>query len=417
MMLSTASVKIWLSDARRDARLFLIYNFIFHVSLLGITDVLLNFYFVSLGHDQPTISLLQALPRLAGFITSVPISLMANRLGTQRLITWSSLGIFVAFLPLFVSPTLPMLALNRLLVGFFYGAQQIALSPLMMQLVEPEEHTRFFALHNVVSMMGMAVGSLVGGALPAIMMLLFRGIAPEAAALDSHSPLAYGAALFVSGIILVISVWPMLLMTRQHTASAPADQGAAPPRPRPWLRLLWLTLPMILFGFSGGLTFPFYNLFFRAQFGQPDQNVGFIMSIGWVGMALVPLLNPYWEGRFGRAKALGLTMTIASVAFLALSLAVSLPVSILAYTIAISFRNVMQPLFQPLMLGQLPDELRNVGSGMSMVLWNIGWFSATAMSGTLQTNLGFAFIFQLTAVTVLLAGLGIVWIFRAQAPI
>jgi len=48
--------------------LFLCHSLLFHIALLGIADILLNFYLVSIGADRSTISLLQSLPRLSGFL-------------------------------------------------------------------------------------------------------------------------------------------------------------------------------------------------------------------------------------------------------------------------------------------------------------------------------------------------------------
>ena len=160
------------------------------------------------------------------------------------------------------------------------------------------------------------------------------------------------------------------------------------------------------------MTFPFYNLFFRTTFGIQDKTVGTILSIGWVGMAVVPLANPWWDRRFGRACALGITMSIAAVAFFGLSLAPTLVASVFCYVTAISFRNVMQPLFQPLIMDRLPANLHNIASSVGMVLWNIGWFTATAISGVWQSAHGFDFIMRVVAIGVFLNGASIVLIFR-----
>lgn len=95
---------------------------LFHIGLLGMLDVLVNFYFASLGHGQETIGLLQSLPRLAGFLTSIPLGLLANRIGGRRVMILASVGCAVAlWLQLFA--TLPMLGVSRFLFGLFYGAQ------------------------------------------------------------------------------------------------------------------------------------------------------------------------------------------------------------------------------------------------------------------------------------------------------
>ena len=79
----------------RRVLLFLCHSLLFHIALLGIADILLNFYLVSIGFDGQTIALLQSLPRLSGFLIGLPIGLFADRIGNRRLImlshSWASL--------------------------------------------------------------------------------------------------------------------------------------------------------------------------------------------------------------------------------------------------------------------------------------------------------------------------------------
>ncbi len=386
---------------RRGTLWFLLYGSIFHIGLFGIADVILNFYFVSLGYDTQTISALQSLSRLAGFVTSVPISLIANRIGSRRTIALANYGILIAMLLPILVPQLGIVAFSRFLLGFVYGAQQIASAPLMMTLVPKDERTRFFAYNNVMTLTAASLGNLIGGHIPA-------WIDP----LQPQSTHAYGITLLIATVITALCIIPFSLI---RTDAIPARRTAplsGTEQRRTWGYLAFLSLPMLLFGFSGGLTFPFYNLFFRRQFNLSDDMVGTVISIGWMGMALIPAFNPFWERQFGRARALAITMTVAAVGFFVLGLAAALPLAVGAFFIGIGFRNVNQPLYQPLLLDSLPTELHNNAIGVSILLWNIGWFTATALSGTLQVTIGYGAIMQLVAVTVLLTGIGVLAIFR-----
>ncbi|PJF26280.1 MAG: hypothetical protein CUN53_08495 [Phototrophicales bacterium] len=82
--------------------------------------------------------------------------------------------------------------------------------------------------------------------------------------------------------------------------------------------LVYVSLPMLTFGFSGGLTFPFYNLFFRTVFGLSDAAVGSILSLGWISMALIPLLSSTIEKHVGRVWTLGILMSFTAAAFVGL---------------------------------------------------------------------------------------------------
>ena len=121
--------------------LFLCHSLLFHVGLLGIADILLNFYLVSIGYDTATISLLQSLPRLSGFLIGLPIGLVANRVGNRRLIALSTAGIALAVATTALTQSLPIIALSRLLWGACFGANQVVKPPYMVTLTDRSEHT------------------------------------------------------------------------------------------------------------------------------------------------------------------------------------------------------------------------------------------------------------------------------------
>ena len=394
----------------RQVTLYLVHSALLYIGLIGISDALLNFYFISLGYGSETIGVLQALPRVGGFLTSVPVGLLADRIGTRRVTILSTGGVLVTYLLVVLYPNLWMLGLSRFLLGLFYGAGQIAAAPLLISLSARAFETHVFAYLNVVSMGATSIGSVIGGYLPLLAVGLFPAAAEVDGRLAEQTPFAYRTALVVACIMIALSILPLLKLMDLDTAYGRHQQTRL--RGIPWRRLTWLSLPLLLFGFTGGLTFPFYNLFFRMMFDVPDKTVGTILSLGWLGMALVPLMNPWWDRRFGRAWALLVTMSVAAGAFFGLSIAPTLASSVAFYVLAISFRNVMQPLYQPLIMDTLPLALRNIASSMGMVLWNIGWFSATAMSGVWQATYGFGVIMRLVAVCVFLTGASVVLIFR-----
>ncbi len=398
---------------RKNTIGFLLYSMIFYIGMLGLLDVLVNFYFASLGNSSETIGLLQSLPRLAGFLTSVPLGFLTNRIGTRRMLILATIGCVLANWMQLI-PILPMLAISRFFFGLAYGAQQIANAPLIVEMVEPRLRTGFFALHNLLTMGAMAFGSFIGGYLPGWITSATQSFVPDAWTASATTPFAYGGALFAAGLISLIGILPILkLKAGARYSDAPAVQHTtSTPAKTPWLMLALAALPMLTFGFSGGLTFPFYNLFWREQFALPDQNVGTILSIGWLGMAAIPMINSAMESRFGRANALRLMMIISAAAFFVLGLLPALVISVTVFVIAISSRNTMNPLFQPLVLESLPPSLSNLASSMMLVMWNIGWFAATAAGGFIAERFGYGVIMVLTAITVLMTGFSIPIIFR-----
>ncbi len=405
-------IRRWLAPVRNSrVSHFMLFSAIFHIGLFGITDVILNFYFTSLGHSAETIGMLQSLPRIGGLVVSLPVGIIATRFGPYRIILYSTVGIAAALILPLALPALPALAVSRFLIGLFYGGQQIATNPFMGNLVTSDQQPFLFSYHNVITMLATAFGSFVGGFLPMLAVSLL-GLPP---AQDSaHSTAAYAAAL-LTGMIVVLFCLPPLFKVSDSSVAIAATHTSQKLRSFPWLRLLLMATPMLFFGFTGGLTFPFYNLFFRETFAVSDAVVGTILGIGWIGMGIVPLVNPYLDRRFGRAAALFITLTTAAVAFFALSFAPTLPLSVVAFVIACSARNTMQPLFQPLVMANLPAHIHNMASSVGFVVWNMGWFFATSLSGFLKAAQGFDFIMQVVAVGVLLTGVSVMLVFRQPA--
>ncbi|MFN8375053.1 MAG: MFS transporter, partial [Anaerolineae bacterium] len=261
----------WLMPGfNRQVALFLLYSLIWNVGMFGIMDVVLNFYFVSLGYTAETIGLLQSIPRVGGLLTGVPVGLIANRFGTRRIMLYSTIACAGAMLLLVVSPSLWLLGVSRFLHGFFYGAQQIANNPFMGRIVEKRNQPHLFSYHNVISMAGTAVGSLVGGVLPALLVSLAGYVPPTASVPASQTPFAYGASIVVAAAVTFISIMPLLAMADAPGEREIADGARWVQSGVPWGLMLMLAVPMLFFGFTGGLTFPFYNLFFRATFDIPD---------------------------------------------------------------------------------------------------------------------------------------------------
>ena len=394
--------------------LFLCHSLFFHIGLLGIADILLNFYLVSIGTDAETIGLLQSLPRLSGFMVGLPIGWVANRVGNRRLIALSTAGIALSVAATAFTQALPALVISRFCWGACFGANQVVKPPFMVTLTQRSEHTAQFSYHNLVSMLAVAIGSALGGILPLLVSRLI-GIEGGAGLRPEVMPLAYQGGIIIAALLIMLSVLPVLALRGDSAVSAATEaRNRLVLRAAPWRSILRLTFPLFVFGISGGLTFPFFNLFFRDVFGIGDSAVGGIIGLGWLVMGIMPLLNPFWEARMGRALALSALMVASALAFVGLSLSGALLTATLFYVLAIGIRNTMQPLFQPLLMDSLNADFHNIASSVGLVLWNLGWFGSTLSFGFLQSSLGYRNIILVVAFFVLLNGLSIRWSARRR---
>jgi MFS family permease len=407
---------IALRSLNRPLALFLWYSAIFHVGAFGIADVVLNFYFVSLGYNSDAIGLLQGISRVGGAFLGIPIGILADRIGMKRVVIGATLIAAISYLPLLLLPSLPVLLLSRAAFGVALSATFIAAAPFLIALAEREHQAHAFGYYQVTTLSMAAFGSLIGGVLPSALIAVLglpegaarQGIAP------AQTPFAYGGALLISAALCLISILPVLRLP--NARSAVLQSGVSVPlHAVPWRSILLLAAPSLLFGLSAGLTFPFYNLFFRSRFALPDDEVGAILSLGWLMMGVVGISTPWWERRFGRLRGTIITTCLAGAAYVALGLAQAVLFAALMFVIAASVRNLLVPLYEPLRLECVDRSLHNLSSAVGSVLWSLGWFLASTLSGLLQRNNDFTAIFISVAVLQALTALSIALVFR-KAP-
>ncbi|MDW8297821.1 MAG: MFS transporter [Anaerolineae bacterium] len=401
-----------LRGLNRPLALFLWHSAIFHVGALGVADVVLNFYFVSLGYAADAIGLLQGVSRVGGAFLGIPIGILADRIGAKRVIIGATLLAALSYLPMLLMPTLPVLFLSRAIFGVALSAAFIAAAPFLIALVERQHQAHAFGYYQVTTLSMAAFGSLLGGTLPSWLVSTF-GLPESAVRPDlpaAQTPFAYGGALLVSALLCLVSLLPLLRLP--NVRHARPNVPLPPLRAVPWRSTLLLASPILIFGLSAGLTFPFYNLFFRTRFSLPDDEVGAILSFGWLMMGVVGVTTPWWERRFGRLHGTIITTCIAAIAFLALSFSEAVLFGTLMFVIAASVRNLLVPLYEPLRLEYIDRSLHNLSSAVGSVFWSIGWFLSSSLSGILQRDFNFTLIFGVVAALQLLTALSVALIFR-----
>jgi predicted MFS family arabinose efflux permease len=390
-------------DRRR--LLFLTHSGLYFIGLFGIIDTLLNFYFLSAGFDSTLIGALQALPRFASFIFAMPFGIVTKHFGVLNTSIWGMAGIGVSCLVLILVGHSPNLAAISMFVrGACYGAVYVALNPLIMSIAAHDNQIQCFAQHNVVTMTAMALGSAIGGFLPSLLSTVLN------AGSNEQSMLVYAAGLSIGTLLVFASLIPIgLLKTSQSEAISAVRQHLPSPEQRqasPW-KLLMLTSPVLLFGITGGWTFPFFNVFFRSQFEASDQAVGVTLGIGWLSMGLVSMGNSWFERRIGSTRFLSAMLLFGAIAFFALGQAVSFTHAVAFFVVAVALRNNMIPLYMPLLMNRLPPSQRLIASSVTSTLWSLGWFVATAISGLIVAEFGFEMLYKLVATGLLIMSIQI----------
>ncbi len=324
-----------------NARLFLLSLLFFGVAM-GISQLLFNFYVLSLGHNEATLGNLVTARSLTSLLVELPMGYLTDRIGGKNafLIGYLAYGVSMAMMLLF--PSVSMFIAMGVLQGVAQALSGVATGPFLMEKSGPKERTYLFSLSSGLRMTATSIGEWLGGYLP--------GWAAGLIAVSAVSSRAYSWSLWVMAFLSIASAVPVILMkadlrsVSQRSAFAPVSFI----RKNPGL-LGKLILPSLVISIGAGMVMPFMNVFFRNVHNQSDAAIGVIFAWGSLAMGVGLVVAPALAERFGKIQVVTATQAL-SIPFLALlGFAPWFEVSVVAYYFRLTLMNMSGPII-PLLL-------------------------------------------------------------------
>lgn len=353
----------------------------------GVSQVVFNLYLVECGFG----------PRVVGHAVSwfgagvaaaaLPASWVARRLGRGRTLT---LGVLVDGLGQLLRCLWPE-------VGLVYGASlvagagqsliQIPSAPFMAEHSTPRERTHLFSTLFALSLFAGVLGSLLGGWLPRLLLAVPGGF-PAGLAGAYRASLVVGAAISLSGSLVLAG------LPRETAAES---RGSAPPSPEMKRRLVPIGVNALLIGAGAGLVIPFMNLYFAQRFRCSSGQIGSFFSVAQVFTGATALLAPALARRFGKLRT-ALWAQLMSLPFLVtLGIEHRLEIAVAAFWVRATLMQATTPLLGTFIMEALPSELRATATGVTSLVWNIGWALSAALAGTMIQQFGYDVPFYVTA--------------------
>ena len=378
-----------------NARLFLLSLLFFGVAM-GISQLLFNFYVLSLGYNEATLGNLVTARSLTSLIAALPMGYLTDRIGSKNafLIGYLAYGVSMAMMLIF--PSVPIFISMNVLQGVAQSLSGVATGPFLMENGGPKERTYLFSLSSGLRMTATSIGEWLGGYLP--------GWAAGIIAVSAVSSKAYGWSLWVMAFLSLASAVPVILMKTnlrsisQRSAFAPVSFV----RKNPGL-LGKLILPSLVISIGAGMVMPFMNVFFRNVHSQSDTAIGVIFAWGSLAMGIGLVVAPALAERFGKIQVVTATQAL-SIPFLALlGFAPWFEVSVVAYYIRLTLMNMSGPIYSTFTMERVDPESRGMIASLSSMAGNFGWAFSPTISGLLQVRSGFQWPFTITIITYVIA--------------
>ncbi len=392
-----------------NARLYLL-NVIISGAAMGVYRLLFNFYVLSLGFDEALLGSLITVSSLTALLAALPMGYLADLIGRKMALVISGALVSFSIFAMVIYPYQGMFYAMNIVSGLAQSLAAVTMAPFLMENSGEKERTYLFSISSGLQMAMASVGNWIGGYLPS-WVAQSRGV-------STTSSTAYAGALMAIGVMLAVSIVPLLLLRVQRLALSErlvfAPLAYAYKHPA---QLGKLILPMLLTSIGAGLIMPFMNVFFRVVHNQPDPVIGSLFAWGSLAMGLGLLIAPPLADRMGKIQLVVVTQGLSIPFLILLGYAPWFWVGVVAYYIRLALMNMSGPVYQTFVMEEVEPGARATVASLVSMSWNFGWAFSPMISGWLQVNYGFGLPF-LGTIILYTASVFLYWYFfwRRDAP-
>ncbi|HKC74735.1 MAG TPA: MFS transporter [Chloroflexota bacterium] len=388
----------------RNGKLILSYTLAKGLTL-AIQGLVYNLYLLSLHFNWQLIGVLDAMPPVTVLVVSLPLGVLADRIGRKMLLVICTLVNPFSLLGMALSTSPTWQVIFGLANGVMSSFYWIAYPAIIVESSTEEDRQHLFSVNSML-MLGMgSLGYLLGGGIT----VLAGGMLHESP--DAAGPLRWGLlAVFAMSLLGAL---PLLWLhepprdRRRRRQSHSYDRGL-------YARLLG---PDALLSFGAGAVLSFNQLYFVNRFGLLAGSVGLFLAMAGVVGSIGALLSPALSRRLGTARAAVVLQGTSVPLIAALALAPVLGVALGVYSLWGIVRSAIDPTYTGFAMAQVPDNQRSTLSGLYSVTWAAGFGAGPLATGWLRgLTHGFSAPFLLAAACYGVASLALYAFFGRGRP-
>ena len=355
----------------RNGKLILSYT-LFKGLTLALFGLVYNLYLLSLHFNSTLIGVLDAMPAVTVLLVSLPLGILADRIGRKALLVlctmlnpFSMLGLAFA-----TTPTWQIIfGLSNGVMSSFYW---IAYPAIIVESSTDEDRQHLFSVNSMLMLGTGSLGYLLGGAIA----VAAGGVLHQSP--DATVPLRWG--LIAAFVLSLGGAVPLLWLREQRRERRQAherrhyDVGL-------FVRLL---VPDGLLSFGAGAVLAFNQLYFALAFGLSAGMVGLFLAVAGVAGSLGALASPALVSRWGTARAAILLQGGSVPLIVLLALTPGLGLALAAYTVWGFVRSASDPTYTGFAMSRVPADQRSTLSGLYSVTWAVGFGAGPVATGWLR---------------------------------
>jgi MFS family permease len=324
--------------------------------------VLRNQYLVDLGLADQAVTSVQGFNSLGGLLIAIPAVLIISRFRAKWLLACICVANACGFAAQGLFGTLQVFQGAALAAGVAMSLNMALGAPFLMRNTGAHERIFGFALLATVSWpLSGFIGSLLSG-------LLQGGFAAWAGegvtVFGEYVPgllFGYRATLIVAAGLVLTALLPIMFV-REGPADGKGKTIREIFRVHDKRALLLLGLPHMVVGFGAGLTIPFFNVYFKNEWGLSPQQIAPIFMAMFAVLVVSYLITPPLVRRFGPVKVMIASQILSLPFFVELALGSFLWAAITAFIARQALMNSGEPIYKQFAQEVADERDRNVVS-------------------------------------------------------
>lgn len=400
MPIGTALSRFRLREFNRNVRLFFAFGTSINAGM-ALFSLLYNLYLLRLSYQEDFIGQVASMAPLATGLLALPTGILSDRLGRRPFLIASGLLLAVSQVGLCWT-TSP----GSLLAFSFVGGVAMAFIwvnhvPFLSDNAHPARRAEALAIWSALQIIVRMLLSLIGGFMPGVMGY-FLGLSTEA-------PAPFRYALLLGAACSLIAVVPLLYasgQTRRERAPAPRrSPDEDRPAATPWRVFAAITALSGTRGFSMGLTYPFFNVFFEAELGIGPVAIGAIFFLSQLAGLPATFAAPTLVRRFGPTLTILPARTVGGSALGIMGAFISLPLAVPMFLLVRIGEVIDNPSDQHFSTQVLPRRYWARIQGLRVCGFQLLNFLGSLLGGTLILDYGYGAAFGLACAARIASGL------------
>jgi MFS family permease len=386
------------TDVNHNARQLLAATTFLWIGL-GIFGVLFNLYLIDIGYSVAFVGLLAAVGTVGQASASLILGSVLRRWPARTVMLFSTAVTAASMAATAVFTQAALLVVATAIQGIAVAAATIPSSPYIMEQSTVEQRAHLFSSSTAATSFGSFLGSLMGGAAPAIGIVI--------ASLRGHAVLQDRAGLVIGAAITGIGVWFYWKATDDRvdeddrlqtpeTVGAPEEDSDDRTRGD----VIAMMAASALIAVSLGVIYPLFNVYFATVHHASTATIGVIYAFSGVFCTVAVLVGPIFARR-GTLSGLVAMRLLSAPVLLSFWAHPGLSGAFSAYIARNILGTISGVLENNFAMEAVPARLRGAVASWRAFSFNAGWTAGSLVAGLVVARYGFDSVFVASAVLTL----------------